>query len=166
MHWYGLEARPGADAWVEDSWVVVGGERVLPAPRSRCAATTSRDVLAAAVAARLAGRRFGRGRRGRSRLRRGPRGSSRWDVAGVESVSDSQATIPMAAIAALEAFGDLGSVIIAGGEGKGLAYDEFADAIARSLSGGRADRGGGRRAGEAHWPTGCRSSGVGRWTRP
>jgi UDP-N-acetylmuramoylalanine--D-glutamate ligase len=48
---------------------------------------------------------------------------------GVRWVNDSQATVPVAAIAALEAF-DAPIVLIAGGAGKGLAYDAFADAIA------------------------------------
>jgi UDP-N-acetylmuramoylalanine--D-glutamate ligase len=48
---------------------------------------------------------------------------------GVRWMNDSQATIPVAAIAALEAF-DAPIVLIAGGKDKGLAYDEFADAAA------------------------------------
>ena len=44
-------------------------------------------------------------------------------------VNDSQATIPLAAIAALEAF-DAPIVLIAGGKDKGLDYAAFADAIA------------------------------------
>lgn len=132
VHWYGLESRPGADAWVEDGWVMVGGERVLPrADVPLRGEHLLHDVLAAAVGSRLAGadtaavadgiRGFGGvphrlepiGTRGR-----------------VEYVNDSQATIPIAAIAALEAFGDRGLIVIAGGQGKGLAYDAFADAIA------------------------------------
>jgi UDP-N-acetylmuramoylalanine--D-glutamate ligase len=49
---------------------------------------------------------------------------------GVRWVNDSQATIPVAAVAALDAF-DAPIVLIAGGKDKGLAYDAFADAIAR-----------------------------------
>jgi UDP-N-acetylmuramoylalanine--D-glutamate ligase len=49
---------------------------------------------------------------------------------GIEYVNDSQATIPLAAMAALGAFDDRGLVVIAGGQGKGLTYDELADAIA------------------------------------
>ena len=45
-------------------------------------------------------------------------------------VNDSQATIPLAAMAALEAF-DAPIVLIAGGKDKGLDYAAFADAIAR-----------------------------------
>jgi UDP-N-acetylmuramoylalanine--D-glutamate ligase len=45
-------------------------------------------------------------------------------------VNDSQATIPVAAIAALDAF-DAPVVLIAGGKDKALEYAAFADAIAR-----------------------------------
>ncbi|HUH17069.1 MAG TPA: cyanophycin synthetase, partial [Methylomirabilota bacterium] len=48
---------------------------------------------------------------------------------GVRWVNDSQATIPVAAIAALEAFPSP-IVLIAGGKDKGLEYDLFADAAA------------------------------------
>jgi UDP-N-acetylmuramoylalanine--D-glutamate ligase len=48
---------------------------------------------------------------------------------GVRWINDSQATIPVAAIAALDAF-DAPIVLIAGGKDKGLEYDAFADAIA------------------------------------
>jgi UDP-N-acetylmuramoylalanine--D-glutamate ligase len=48
---------------------------------------------------------------------------------GVRWVNDSQATIPVAAIAALAAF-EAPIVLISGGKDKGLAYDAFADAIA------------------------------------
>jgi UDP-N-acetylmuramoylalanine--D-glutamate ligase len=47
----------------------------------------------------------------------------------VRFVNDSQATIPAAAIAGLEAF-EAPIVIIAGGKDKGLDYAAFADAIA------------------------------------
>jgi len=48
----------------------------------------------------------------------------------VRWVNDSQATIPAAAEAALEAFAPSPIVLIAGGQGKGLDYVAFADAIA------------------------------------
>jgi UDP-N-acetylmuramoylalanine--D-glutamate ligase len=51
--------------------------------------------------------------------------------AGVRWVNDSQATIPLAATAGLEAFAPALVVLIAGGRGKGLDYGEFAAAIAR-----------------------------------
>ncbi len=53
---------------------------------------------------------------------------------GVRWVNDSQATIPLAAIAALEAF-DTPIVLIAGGRHKGLDYRAFADAIASRARG-------------------------------
>jgi UDP-N-acetylmuramoylalanine--D-glutamate ligase len=132
VHWYGLEARPGADAWVEDGWIVVGGERVMPrADVPLRGDHLLRDVLAAAVGARLAGADSAAVAAGVRSFGGVPhRLESLGTVGGVEYVNDSQATIPVAAIAALEAFEDRGLVIIAGGEGKGLEYDEFADAIA------------------------------------
>jgi UDP-N-acetylmuramoylalanine--D-glutamate ligase len=48
----------------------------------------------------------------------------------VRFVNDSQATIPVAALAALAAFDDDGLVLIAGGKDKGLDYAELAEAIA------------------------------------
>jgi UDP-N-acetylmuramoylalanine--D-glutamate ligase len=48
---------------------------------------------------------------------------------GVRWVNDSQATIPQAAMAALEAF-ETPVILIAGGKDKGLDYAAFADAIA------------------------------------
>jgi UDP-N-acetylmuramoylalanine--D-glutamate ligase len=133
VHWYGLDARPGADAWVEDGWIVVGGERVMPrADVPLRGDHLLRDVLAAAVSARLAGADSIAVAAGVRAFGGVPhRLESLGSVAGVEYVNDSQATIPVAAIAALGAFEDRGVVIIAGGEGKGLGYEEFADAIAR-----------------------------------
>jgi UDP-N-acetylmuramoylalanine--D-glutamate ligase len=132
IHWYGLEARPGLDAWVEGGWVVVGGERVLPRGDVPVRGDhLLRDVLAAAVATRLAGadttavaagvRAFGGVPHRLESI--GTRG-------GVEYVNDSQATIPVAAIAALDAFEERGLVVIAGGQGKGLDYGDFTDALA------------------------------------
>ena len=46
-------------------------------------------------------------------------------------VNDSQATIPMAAIAGLDAFTPAPVVLIAGGRGKGLDYGDFAETIVR-----------------------------------
>ena len=132
--WYGLE-RPGRgelEAWVEsDGWVTVAGERLLP---SREVPLPGRhmlaDVLGASLAATLAGvggaavadaiRTFA-GVPHRLELIT-ERGGVRW-------VNDSQATIPVAAMAALEAF-DGPIVLIAGGKDKGLDYADFADAIA------------------------------------
>jgi UDP-N-acetylmuramoylalanine--D-glutamate ligase len=49
---------------------------------------------------------------------------------GILFVNDSQATIPVATLAALRAFGERSIVLIAGGQGKGLDYAELAEAIA------------------------------------
>jgi UDP-N-acetylmuramoylalanine--D-glutamate ligase len=49
---------------------------------------------------------------------------------GAQWVNDSQATIPAAAIAALQAFAPRRVVLIAGGSDKGLDYAAFADAVA------------------------------------
>jgi UDP-N-acetylmuramoylalanine--D-glutamate ligase len=49
---------------------------------------------------------------------------------GVRYVNDSQATIPIAAIAALRAFAPAPVVLIAGGQGKGLDLTELGDVIA------------------------------------
>ncbi len=133
--WYG-ESRPGGqgpEGWIDaEGWLVVGGERLMPAadvplPGRHMLA----DVLCAALGARLAGvelvpiaeaiRSFrGVAHRLETVAERG----------GVCWVNDSQATIPVATIAALEAF-DRPIVLIAGGKDKGLDYDELGDAVAR-----------------------------------
>jgi UDP-N-acetylmuramoylalanine--D-glutamate ligase len=132
IHWYGLEARPGLDAWVEGGWVVVGGERVLPRGDVPVRGDhLLRDVLAAAVATRLAGADTNAVAAGIRAFRGVPhRLESIGTHGGVEYVNDSQATIPVAAIAALYAFEERGLVVIAGGQGKGLDYGDFTDAVA------------------------------------
>jgi UDP-N-acetylmuramoylalanine--D-glutamate ligase len=131
--WYGLEAaEPWLSGCLSDGWLEVRGERVMPAaevpvPGRHLLA----DVLAAALAASLVGvapEAIAIGVRGFSgvphRLEEvGERG-------GVRYVNDSQATIPLAAIAALEAYAPARVVVIAGGQGKGLDYAPFSDAIA------------------------------------
>jgi UDP-N-acetylmuramoylalanine--D-glutamate ligase len=131
--WYGLQAaEPWLSGCLSDGWLEVRGERVMPAaevpvPGRHLLA----DVLAAALAASLAGvapAAIASGIRGfvgvPHRLEQvGDRG-------GVRYVNDSQATIPLAAIAALEAYAPARVVLIAGGQGKGLDYGPFADAIA------------------------------------
>jgi UDP-N-acetylmuramoylalanine--D-glutamate ligase len=117
VHWYSLEPLPGDDAWIEDGWVVVGGEPALAvADVPLRGEHMLRNVLAAAVAARLAGV-------GTPAVAAGVRGFSgvphRLETVGsrggVEYVNDSQATIPVAAIAGIGAFGAGRVVIIAGG---------------------------------------------------
>jgi UDP-N-acetylmuramoylalanine--D-glutamate ligase len=130
--WYGLERADGTDAWVEaDGWLVVRGQRVLPATDVPLSGRHMlANVLGAALAAMLVGAEvepIGAAIRSFSgvphRLESvGERGGVRW-------VNDSQATIPVAAIAALNAF-DAPIVLIAGGKDKGLEYGAFADAIA------------------------------------
>ena len=56
------------------------------------------------------------------------------DHEGVRWVNDSQATIPVAAIAALAAF-DAPIVLISGGKDKGLDYGAFAESIAERCRG-------------------------------
>ena len=133
LAWYG-EDRPGAgrdEAWVEDGWLIVHGERLMPAEDVPLPGRHMRaNVLGAALASSLAG---ASGETVAGAIRAFPgvphrleliaeRGDVRW-------VNDSQATIPVAAIAGLEAF-DAPIVLIAGGRGKGLDYASFADAIA------------------------------------
>jgi UDP-N-acetylmuramoylalanine--D-glutamate ligase len=132
--WYGLVA---ADPWVvgrlEDGWLTVRGERVLAAAEMPLPGRHSlADALAAALAASLAGapadaiatgiRHFG------GVPHRLERVATRQ---GVGWVNDSQATIPLAAIAALDAFAPAPVVLIAGGKDKGLDYGALADVIAR-----------------------------------
>ncbi len=132
--WYGQQepGRGRIEAWIDDDeWVRVAGERLLPA---REVPLPGRHMLSNALCASLGAFLAGvepaaigqaiaafEGVPHRLELVT-ERGGVRW-------VNDSQATVPVAAIAALEAFeGPI--VLIAGGAGKGLAYDAFADAIA------------------------------------
>jgi UDP-N-acetylmuramoylalanine--D-glutamate ligase len=133
LAWYGME-RPGlgsAEAWLDDGSLMVDGQRVLAADEVRLPGRHMlANVLGAALAARLIGaettaiaaatRTFaGVPHRLETVAERG----------GVRWVNDSQATIPQAAIAALEAFNGP-VVLIAGGKDKGMDYAAFADAIA------------------------------------
>jgi UDP-N-acetylmuramoylalanine--D-glutamate ligase len=132
VRWYGLGAGTLA-ATVRDGAVTLEGEAVLPAAEIRLPGRHMLgNVLAAALGARLAGapasaiaeaiREFAAVPHRLEPL--GERGGVRW-------VNDSQATIPLAAIAGLEAFAPAPVVLIAGGRGKGLDYAEFAAAIRR-----------------------------------
>jgi len=131
--WYGLEASAEvhlAGGIDEHGWVFVRGERVVaaedvPLPGRHMLA----NAVGASVAARLAGaeippiataiRRFGGVPH---------RLETVGDHHGIRWVNDSQATIPVAAIAALAAF-EAPIVVIAGGQGKGLDQQVFAEAI-------------------------------------
>lgn len=136
INWYAVDDHgdvPLDAALGADGWVVVGGAPLLPAgdiplPGRHMLS----DTLCAALGAHLAGvapeavadaiRSF---RGVPHRLETvAERGGVRW-------VNDSQATIPLAAISALDAFDPAPVVIIAGGKHKGLDYGDFADAVAR-----------------------------------
>jgi len=133
LAWYGRQ-RPGRgplEAWIDDDWVTVAGERLVPIRDVPLPGRHMQlNVVAAALAASLVGiepaaiaaavRSFA-GVAHRLELV-AERGGVRW-------VNDSQATIPVAASAALEAF-DAPIVLITGGKDKGLDYEGFADAIA------------------------------------
>ena len=131
--WYALDAeQPGLSGRLGEGWLMVDGERVLaidelPLPGRHLLA----DALAAALAAHLAGvapAMIAAGLRGFRGV------AHRLELIGewrrVRWVNDSQATIPVAAVAALRAFEPAGVVLIAGGKDKGLDYGELADEIA------------------------------------
>lgn len=133
--WYGLEPTGDvelAGALDEAGRVTLRGEPVLaaadvPLPGRHMLA----NVVGAAVAAGLAGAGVGpiataiRGFAGVPH-----RLETVGEHHGVQWVNDSQATIPVAAVAALEAF-DAPIVVIAGGQGKGLDQSAFAEAIVK-----------------------------------
>ncbi len=132
--WYGMAEphRGRVEAWVDEAgWIVMAGERLLearqvPLPGRHMLA----NVLGAALGASLAGAARSAIAEAIAAFEGVPHrleliASRR----GVRWVNDSQATIPVAAIAALEAF-DAPIVLIAGGKHKGLEYAAFADAVA------------------------------------
>jgi UDP-N-acetylmuramoylalanine--D-glutamate ligase len=127
--WYGLAT---GRARVADARLTVDGTALLPvADVPLRGEHMLHDVLGAALAAQLAGvpadavaaaiREF-RGVAHRLET------LGEWN--GILFVNDSQATIPVATLAALRAFGERPIVLIAGGQGKGLHYAELAEAIA------------------------------------
>ena len=132
--WYGWEepGRGRIEAWVDgDDWLRVAGDRVLPVREVRLPGRHMlSNVLAASLGAYLAGARPAAIGEAISTFTGVPhRLELVADRGGVRWVNDSQATIPVAAMAALEAF-DAPIVLISGGKDKGLAYDAFADAVA------------------------------------
>ena len=132
LAWYGLERSDGLRAWVDDNgWVTVAGERLLPASEVPLPGRHMlSNVLAAAVGASLVGVAP---EAIAAAIRAFPGVPHRLETVevrnGVRWVNDSQATIPAAAMAALDAF-EAPIVLIAGGKDKGLEYAQFADAIA------------------------------------
>jgi UDP-N-acetylmuramoylalanine--D-glutamate ligase len=133
LAWYGMD-RPGRgrpEAWLEDGWLTVSGDRIVAAGEVRLPGRHMlADVLGAALAASLIGVDASAiGTVARTFAGVPHRLETVVERDGVRWVNDSQATIPQAAIAALEAF-DSPIVLIAGGKDKGLEYTGFADAIA------------------------------------
>lgn len=132
VRWFGL-ADSALAATVRDGVVTVGDEAVLPAADVPLPGRHMLgNVLAAALAARLAGApapAVAGAVRGFAGVPH--RLEALGDRAGVRWVNDSQATIPLAAIAGLEAFAPAPVVLIAGGRGKGLDYGELAETIVR-----------------------------------
>lgn len=125
--WYAVDD-PGADAAVIDGVLTVLGVPVLPAvdvplPGRHMLA----NVLGAALAAHVVG---AEAHQLAAAIRHFPGVPHRLEtiavVDRVRYINDSQATIPVAAEAALRAF-DAPVVLIAGGRGKGLDYATFAE---------------------------------------
>ncbi|MGH2428432.1 MAG: UDP-N-acetylmuramoyl-L-alanine--D-glutamate ligase [Candidatus Limnocylindria bacterium] len=134
LAWYGL-ARPGrgeTEAWIdEDGWLVLAGTRLLPAAEVPLPGRHMLgNVLCAALGALLADVPPGDTA---AAIRAFPGVPHRLETVGerdgVRFVNDSMATIPAAAIAAIEAF-DSPVVVIAGGSDKGLDYGELAGVVA------------------------------------
>jgi UDP-N-acetylmuramoylalanine--D-glutamate ligase len=119
------------EAFIEGTWVTLRGERLLPiADLPLPGAHMWADLLAAVLGASLAGVEPAAIASAVRSFKGVPhRMETVAERAGVRYVNDSQATIPVAAIAALEAFAPARVVLIAGGQGKGLEYEAFAEAI-------------------------------------
>lgn len=130
--WYAAAPGPRISAWVADGWLVLGDERLLPVADVPLPGDHLRaDVLAASLGAALAGVRTEAIASAIAGFRGVPnRLETVAEVGGVRYVNDSQATIPVAAAAALRAFGHAPIVLIAGGKDKGLDYADFAEVIA------------------------------------
>jgi UDP-N-acetylmuramoylalanine--D-glutamate ligase len=131
LAWYGLDGSETLDARVEDGWVTVARERLLPTSE---VPLPGRHMLANVLAAALGATLAGADPHAIADATRGfPGVPHRLETVGTHHgarwVNDSQATIPAAAIAALEAF-EQPIVLIAGGKDKGLDYAAFAAAIA------------------------------------
>jgi UDP-N-acetylmuramoylalanine--D-glutamate ligase len=115
-----------------DGWLVILGEQLMPrADIPLPGAHLHADALAAALAGRLIGVPLPAIR---TAIASFPGVRHRLETVavrrGIRWVNDSQATIPLAAVAGLEAFSEP-LVVIAGGSGKGLPADTFAEALAR-----------------------------------
>lgn len=132
VHWYGLDGAASLEASQLGGNLWLAGKRLLPvADVPLPGAHMRRNVLAAALGAHRAGiaaEAITRGIRGFGGVPHRLETLAMRD--GVRWVNDSQATIPAAAIAGLEAFAPAPVIVIAGGQGKGLENAGFADAIA------------------------------------
>lgn len=127
LRWYGLEDRALA-ATAADGTTYLGASALLPvADVPLPGRHMLSNVLAAALASRLAG---AAPIAIAEAIRRFPGVPHRLETVaerdGLRWVNDSQATIPHAAMAALEAF-DAPVVLIAGGQGKGLDLAAFVE---------------------------------------
>ncbi len=132
VRWYGVIGTGRGDAWLADGQLVVANEPIMPTSEVPLPGTHMlADALAAALVGRLVGVDPAAIREGISAF---PGVRHRLETVavhdGIRWVNDSQATIPLAAIAGLEAFTEP-LVVIAGGASKDLPLDEFADALAR-----------------------------------
>ncbi len=132
--WYGHD-QPGIgqdEAWIDgEGWILMAGERLMPA---RDVPLPGRHMLSNVLGAGLGSLLAGVTPVDIAEAVAGFGGVAHrlepvGEFGGIRWVNDSQATIPVAAIAALEAF-EAPIVLIAGGQAKGLPYDELADAIA------------------------------------
>ncbi|MEO5986717.1 MAG: UDP-N-acetylmuramoyl-L-alanine--D-glutamate ligase [Candidatus Limnocylindria bacterium] len=132
--WYGHD-RPGMgrdEAWVDgEGWILMAGERLMPA---RDVPLPGRHMLSNVLGAGLGSLLAGVALAHIAEAIRGFGGVAHrmepvQEFGGIRWINDSQATIPVAAIAALESF-EAPIVLIAGGQAKGLTFGEFADAIA------------------------------------
>jgi len=125
------QAEPaGAD--VADGWLRVRGQPVCPVTAVRLRGRHNlSNVLAALAAARAAGAGLERAAETLSRFTGiEHRLETAGTVRGVLFVNDSQATTPLATLAALESF-EGRVILIAGGRSKGDGFGELAQAAAR-----------------------------------
>jgi UDP-N-acetylmuramoylalanine--D-glutamate ligase len=128
--WYGFEDRY-LQATVEDGRIYLGTMELMPVVDMPL---PGRHMLSNAMAAALGASLAGAPADAIAKGIRGFRGVPHrlellGEHGGVTFVNDSQATIPAATLAALEAYGGRGVVLIAGGRGKGLEYGELAEAM-------------------------------------
>lgn len=128
--WFGVRA--GVEARVVEARIILDGTPLMPVAE---VPLPGEHMLANVLAAALAASGAGAPPAAIAAAIRGFAGvphrlETLGERGGVRFVNDSQATIPLAAIAALRAFDPARVVLIAGGQGKGLDYRELGDAIA------------------------------------